>query len=177
MGRKAKITPEYEQRLLERYLAGESMSALAKEAGITPQALRKRIGSKSEQIKVVANHVVSAERGMKSLDISSQITAKSFAAKIMRTMDNMATGSELASGSYLKLMMAHNVQAAKVDEADPMTAKGSAEALVAMAALGKLANQVAEIPARLMAIMKDGIMGDEDEDGGPVVRVVGGLPD
>ncbi len=177
MGRKAKITPEYEQRLLERYLAGESMSALAKEAGITPQALRKRIGSKSEQIKVVANHVVSAERGMKALDISSQITAKSFAAKIMRTMDNMATGSELASGSYLKLMMAHNAQASKIDEADPLKGEGSGEAMVAMAALGKLANQVAEIPARLMAIMKDGVMGDEDEDGGPVVRVVGGLPD
>jgi len=181
MGRKAKITPEYEQRLLERLLAGESMSALAKEAGITPQALRKRIGSRSIEIKTVANHMVSAEQGLKKLDISSQITARTLASKLMRVMDNMTTGAELASGSYVRLMMAHNAQAQLVDESDPMGTKPGNEkagaALVAMAALGKLANQAAEVPMALVNAMKDGIAGEEDEEGGAVIRVVGGLPD
>jgi len=141
-------------------------------------SLRALISAQSAQIKTVANQMVSAERAFRELPLSAQITTKTIAARLMRTMDNMAAGSELASGSYMKLMMAHNAQAAKVDEAEPMTAEGSAAAMVAMAALGKLANQVGEMPMRFIAALKDGIAGEEDEDeGGPVIMVRGGLPD
>ena len=178
MGRKSKTTPEQDQRLIERHLAGESIRSLAKEVGISEASLRAKISAQSSQIKTAAQHIVAAERSLTKMTISAQITARTIASKMLRTMDLVATGNELMGGSYMKLAMAHNAQAAKVDENDPMTAKGSAEALVAMSALGKLANQAAEIPMRMLMAMKDGISGDEDEDdGGPVIRVVGGLPD
>jgi methanogenic corrinoid protein MtbC1 len=162
---------------MERHIAGESIRKLAAEIPMAESSLRALISAQSAQIKTVANQMVNAERAFQKLPLSAQITTKTIAARLMRMMDNMASGAELASGSYMRLMMAHNAMAAKVDEAEPMTAKGSAEALVAMAAIGKIANQAAEIPIRFVAAMKDGIAGEEDEEGGTVIRVVGGLPD
>jgi lambda repressor-like predicted transcriptional regulator len=181
MGRKRKLTDDQLQRLQERHIAGESIRSLAKESGIGESSLRALISAQSAQIKSVANQMVSAERAFNKLPISAQISAKTLASKLMRVMDNMASGAELASGSYLRLMMAHNAQAQLVDESDPMGTKEGNEragsALLAMAALGKLANQAAEVPMALVNAMKDGIAGEEDEDGGAVIRVVGGLPD
>lgn len=178
MGRPRKLSEEHLQRLVERHIAGESIRKLAAEVKMAESSLRALISAQSAQIKSVANQMVSAERAFRELPLSAQITTKTIASRLMRMMDNMAAGAELASGSYMKLMMAHNAQAAKIDEAEPMTAEGSAAAMMAMAALGKLANQVGELPMRFVAAMKDGIAGDEDEEeGGPVVRVIGGLPD
>jgi hypothetical protein len=181
MGRKRKLSEDQLRRLQERHIAGESIRKLAAEAKMAESSLRALISSESAQIKAVANQMVSAERAFNALPISAQITAKTLAAKLMRIMDNMATGAELASGSYMKLMMAHNAQAQLVDEADPMGTQPGNEkagaALLAMAALGKLANQAAEVPMSMLNAMKDGIAGEEDEEGGAVIRVVGGLPD
>lgn len=177
MGRPRKLSEEQLHRLMERHIAGESIRKLAGEAKMAESSLRALISAQSAQIKSVANQMVSAERAFQQLPLSAQITTKTIASRLMRMMDNMAAGSELASGSYMKLMMAHNAQAAKVDEANPM-APETATAMIAMAALGKLANQVGELPMRFVAAMKDGIAGDEDdEEGGPVVIVRGGLPD
>lgn len=175
MGRKSKTTPEQDQRLIERHLAGESIRSLAKEVGISEASLRAKISAQSSQIKDAANHIVQAERALTKLDISSQITARSLANKTMRMLDIMSTGNELMAGSYLKLAMAHNQQAQKFDESDPMGSK-SAPAVIAMAALGKLAAQAAEVPLRFAAALKGGLSDADGEENG-VIRVVGGLPD
>lgn len=179
MGRKSKTTPEQDQRLIERHLAGESIRSLAKEVGISEASLRAKISAQSSQIKTAAKHIVAAEQSLTKMTISAQITARTIASKMLRSLDMVATGNELMGGSYMRLAMAHNAQAQKIDEVNPMTGKGSAEALVAMSALGKLANQAAEIPMRMLVAMKDGLVGDEggDEDSGPTIRVIGGLPD
>lgn len=180
MGRKSKLTPEVRQRCIERRIAGESYASIAKSVGMSESALRGNISGESESIKDVANQMVSADRAFNQLGISAgisaQITAKSIASKLMRAMDNLSSGAELMAGSYLKLAMAHNVQAAKVDEANPMSAE-SAPALVAMAALGKLANQAAEVPIAFARVMREGLSGQEDEEGGVTITVRGGLPD
>lgn len=185
MGRKSKLTPEVRQRCIERRIAGESYGSIAKSVGMSESALRGSISAEAESVKTVANQMVAADHAFNQLGvsagISAQITAKTLAAKLMRTMDNMASGAELASGSYLRLMMAHNAQAQLVDESDPMgTRKGNENAgaaLVAMAALGKLANQVAEVPVAFARVMKEGMSGQEDEEGGVTITVRGGLPD
>lgn len=180
MGRKSKLSPEVRQRCIERRIAGESYGEIAKSVGMSESALRGNISGEAETIKTVANQMVSAERAFDQLGISAgisaQITAKSIASKLMRAMDTLSSGAELMAGSYMKLAMAHNAQAAKIDEADPM-AEGSARAMVAMAALGKLANQAAEVPIAFARVMKDGLSGQEDEEGGVTITVRGGLPD
>ncbi len=175
MGRKRKLSPEHLQRLLERHLAGESIRKLAAEADMAESSLRALISAQSAQIKVAANHMVSAEQAMSALSVSAQITARSLANKTLRALDILSTGNELMAGSYLRLSMAHNAQAQHIDEADPMK-ESSAKAMVAMAALGKLATQAAEVPLRFAAAMRDGLS-DADGDEAGVIRVVGGLPD
>ena len=175
MGRKSKTTPEQDQRLIERHLAGESIRSLAKEVGISEASLRAKISAQSSQIKPAANHIVQADQSLTKLSISAQITARSLANKTMRMLDIMSSGNELMAGSYLKLAMAHNAQAQKFDDADPMSEK-SAPAMVAMAAIGKLAAQAAEVPLRFAAAMKGGLS-DSDGDENGVIRVTGGLPD
>lgn len=165
---------------MERHLAGESIRKLAAEADMAESSLRALISAQSAQIKNATHHIIAAERALTSMPISAQITARSLASKLMRAMDNMAAGSELMGGSFLRLAMAHNAQAAKIDEADPLKGKGSGEALIAMAALGKLANQAAEVPLRLVTAMREGLSGEEegaDGDMTPTIRIIGGLPD
>lgn len=176
MGRKRKLSEEHLQRLLERHLAGESIRSLAREANISESALRGLISTQSAQIKTAANHMVAAEQALTKLSVSAQITARTLANKTLRALDLLATGSELMAGSFARLAMAHNAQAQYVDEANPMGEKKSAEALVAMAALGKLAAQAAQVPLQLASVMRDGLS-DADGDEAGVIRVVGGLPD
>lgn len=180
MGRKRKLSEEHLQRLMERHIAGESIRKLADEVGMAESSLRALISAQSAQIKTAANHIIAAERTLTSMPISAQITARTLASKLMRAMDNMASGSELMGGSFLRLAMAHNAQAQKLDEVNPLTGKGSGEAMIAMAALGKLANQAAEVPLRLVTAMREGLAGEEEGDDGdmtPTIRIIGGLPD
>ena len=177
MGRKSKTTPEQDQRLIERHLAGESIRSLAKEVGISEASLRAKISAQSSQIKNAAQHIVQAERALTNMTISAQITARTIASKMLRTLDMVATGNELMGGSYMRLAMAHNAQAQKIDEADPLGGEGSAKALLAMSALGKLATQAAEVPIAFARVMKEGLSGQEDDEGGVTITVRGGLPD
>lgn len=176
MGRKPALTPDQEQRAIERHIAGESLRSLAAEYGVAESSLRARISSRAQEIKNAAGLIAQTERTLTKMSISAQITARTVASKLMRAMDTMATGNELAAGSYLKLMMAANAASQRIDDANPMGSPESIGAIAAVSALTKVANVAGEMPMRMMAAMK-GIAGEDDENGALRVEVTGGLPD
>jgi pyruvate/2-oxoglutarate dehydrogenase complex dihydrolipoamide acyltransferase (E2) component len=148
MGRKSKTTPEQDQRLIERHLAGESIRSLAKEAGVSESALRGKISAQAQQIKDVANQIVTTERALQALPFNAQTTARNRAAAMSMIEDNVFAGLVNGSATFHRLTSIANTELQKVNDAD-MLSEGSMERMKVVAAATKMAND-AVAPALAM---------------------------
>lgn len=171
MGRPSKLTPEQCAEIERRLLAGESYGSLAKVYGVTKAAIVQRFSKRIVTVKSVANQIVSTERAIGNLPIGQQIQAQTLASRWMRIADNMTSGADFASASFMRLSALANSELQKVDDADPMM---SAPHLKGFATLTKLANEAADAPIRMTVAMKAALADTGQEEG---VRITGGLPD
>jgi len=140
MGRKSKTTPQQDQKLIERHLAGESIRSLAKEVGISEASLRAKISAQATEIKDVANQLVATEKSLKALPWHSQNLARSRAALMAAIEDNVFAGIVNGSASFVKLTSMANTELLKVDESDLLSDDSKAR-LSMVAGLNKMANE------------------------------------
>lgn len=154
MGRKSKLTDAQWAEVVQRMLEGEAVRALAREFNISEAAIRERKTSQCEEIKSVANQIVSAEKALSALPISAQLTAQNLAAKLRAISENLASAAMHGAATAHRLSALANAEVAKVDDAQPL-APQSMEAMRGVAALTKLANDSSSIALNLLAANKE----------------------
>lgn len=152
MGRKSKLTDKQWAEVDRRLLEGESPASIAKNFPVTPTAIRQRKTFTTDPVKAVANQIVSTERALAALPITSQITAQNLAAKLRAISDNLASAAHYGAQTAHRLNALANTEVQKVDDAQPLA---SVESLKGVAALTKLANDSASIALNLLAANKD----------------------
>lgn len=154
MGRPSKLTEKQWAGIEKRLLAGEAGCALAKEHGVSYNAIKKRLSAQVNQTKDAAKQIIAAESALAELSISSQINAVNLAAKMR------AVGEHLAGAAHYGAMTAHrltylaNNEACKLDDAAPIDS-ASIETVKNIAALTRTANEAGMIGMALIKTSKD----------------------
>lgn len=159
MGRRSSLTEKQWQDIGERLLRGESGRSLAKEYGVSEAAIRKRFGSRTKEIKDVANQLVAAETAFKALPISAQISARTLADELKDISTHLAGAARFGAITAHRLAGIAHGQVEKIDDAEP---EKSMEALQRIGVLTKMANASSEIGLNLLKANKDTIAPDEE---------------
>jgi DNA-binding XRE family transcriptional regulator len=131
-----------------RVASGESLSALAREYGISRGAIRNEVSASVEKIKDVAEQIVKTEQALSALPISARVSAIDLSQKLMVISTNLATAAELNSGTAIKMAQAANIKMQAVDEVEP---EKHADAISMAISLVKGSNDAARMPIELLA--------------------------
>lgn len=151
MARPSKLSPEQWVEIKRRVLEGERPADLAREFKVSRATISTQVSKRVEEMKSVANQVVSAERALGALPVSEQLLTTSLAAKLRSISDSIASAADLGAKTAHRLQALANSEVGKVDDADPMA---SLEALKGVSALTRLANDSASIALNLLAANK-----------------------
>jgi len=157
MGRRSPLTPKQWQDIEKRLINGEAGCALAKEYGVTYNAIKKRFGSQTKQIKAVANQILETERNFKALPISSQISAVNLADLLRSISGHLGHAANYGAMTAHRISGIANAQADKIDDANPIGDEASLATLKGISALTTLANNSAEIGINLLKANKETI--------------------
>ena len=165
MGRKSKLSEKQWREIELRMLDGETGGSLAKEYGLTYNAIKQRLGAQVNQTKYVANQIIATERALDALPISAQINAVNLSARLRSTSEHLVSAAEYGAMTAHRLSMLANAEVQKVDDANPME---SIESLKGIAALIELTNKAGSLGVSLLAANKDMMKGNPDGENGQV---------
>ena len=141
MGRKSKLTEKKWMEIERRHIEGESIRSLAKEAGLTEAAVRKRIGARTKTVIEVSNQMVAAKKAFDILPVSLQISTQTRANKLMAMQADLdeagANGARTAKriSQAVQNIVAEQIDVALIDN----------DNLKAMMAAGMVTNAHAKI--------------------------------
>lgn len=175
MARPSKLSPEQWAEIERRLAAGEGASALAREFGVNPSQVTRRVTQQSQKVREVAKVVAQAQTALAELPPAQQYHALSLAEKLRSISSSMASGAELAAKNFHRLSSLANTELQKVDDADLPASETS---LRVVAGLTKMANDAATTPINLLNANKERIKEDPpDPNAAPLsgVLVVPGL--
>lgn len=164
MARKSPLKPEQWADIEQRLINGEAGCALAKEYGISYNAIKKRFGSRVKQIKSVANQILETERNFKALPISSQIKAVNLADLLRSISNHLGHAANYGAMTAHRLHGISNALVDKIDEADPLKDRKSIDTLGGIGVMTKLANESAEIGLNLLRANKEAVEGIHRQD-------------
>ena len=158
MARPPKLTPEQWAQVEVRLLAGESPEKVAPDFGVSATAVRKKFGSnqfratQSLKVRDAAKQMVEARAAIQALPPAHRTVALSLAdlsETVLRT-------AEIGSRTAYRLTTLANVQAAKIDDADPTADNSpSLNALKSVVMLTKAANESSVLTSNLLSANKD----------------------
>jgi hypothetical protein len=153
MGRPSKLTEQQRTEIKRRLLDGEKPADLAREFKVS-KALVSGLNKRVEELKGVANQVVSAERALGNLPVPEQLLTVSLAGKLRSISDSLASAAELGARTAHRLHALANSEVGKVDDADPLS-QDSITSLKNVGVLTKLGNDSANIAINLLAANRD----------------------
>lgn len=156
MGRKSKLTDQQWADIKRRVLEGARPADLAREYGVSRATISERVSRRVEEIKSVANQVVSAELALGALPIAEQVMTISYASGLRAISLSLMRGADLSAKNYHRVTALANAELQRVDDAEPMS-ETSLAALKNVAALTKLGNDAAQTPINLLAANKDAV--------------------
>jgi transposase-like protein len=168
MARPSKLSPEQWSEIERRLSANEKASDLAREFGVNPSQITRRVTQVSQKVREVAQVVAQAQTALAELPPAQQYNALSLAAKLRSISDSLASAAELGAKTAHRLQALANTEVGKVDDVNPLQ---SVENLKGVSALTKLANDSASIALNLLAANKETVKrindeGDPDQPGG-----------
>lgn len=152
MARPSKLSPAQWQDVEKRLLAGEGASDLAREFGVHPSQITRRVSQVTQKVREVAQKVAIAQTALAELPVAQQYNALSLAEKLRSISNSLASGAELGAKNFHRLSALANTELQKVDDANPASSEGS---LKAAAILTKMANDAAMTPINLLAANKE----------------------
>ena len=160
MGRPAKLTPDDLAQIQRRLLEGESAEKVAKDFGVSGAAIRKRFGTnqsvglQSYKVGSAARMLAAAHDAIADLPEAHRNVAFDLAASLRATSTSLARTAELSSRTAHRMASLANSQAAKVDDADPMSERSktadSLNALKSVSTLTKMAIDASSIGLNLL---------------------------
>lgn len=174
MGRPSKLTDAQRTEIKRRLLDGHKPADLAREFKVS-KATISGVSKRAEEVRAVANQVVSAERALGALPVSEQLLTVSLASKLRSISESLAAGAELGARTAHRLHALANSEVSKVDDADPLA---SIEALKNVGILTKLGNDSAHVALNLLAANKDTVkrLNDAGDGINPSVVIMTGVP-
>lgn len=155
MGRPSKLTDKQRSEIQKRLLANEKPADLAREFKVSPATISRLFSKQTDEIKDVANQLVSAEDALRRLGVSQQLAALNLADDLRGTSMNLAGAARLGSATALRLAGIANAKVQEISDSAPLTE--SVEALKGVAVLTKLSNDAAGIGLNLLAANKDAV--------------------
>lgn len=154
MARPSKLSPEQWQEIERRLAAGEGASELAREFGVHPSQITRRVTQISQNVRNVAQSLAKAQTELAALPVPQQYAAVSLAEKLRAISVSLANAAELGAKTAHRLHALANSQVEMVDDADPLRPE-SMEALKGVSVLTKLANDSSQIAVNLLSANKD----------------------
>ena len=154
MARPSKLSPEQWSEIERRLAAGEGASALAREFGVNPSQITRRVSQVSQKVRTVAQSLAKAQTELAALPVAQQYAAVSLAEKLRSISVSLANAAELGARTAHRLHALANSEVEKVDDADPL-ASDSIEALKGVGVLTKLANESSQIAVNLLNANKE----------------------
>lgn len=147
MARPSKLSPEQWREIERRMAAGEGASDLAREFGVHPSQITRRVSQVSQKVRNVAQNLAKAQTELAALPVPQQYAAVSLAEKLRAISTSLANAAELGAKTAHRLHELANSEVEKVDDADPLR---SMEALKGVSVLTKLANDSSQIAVNLL---------------------------
>jgi transposase-like protein len=147
MARPSKLSPEQWVEIERRLAAGEGASELAREYGVHPSQVTRRVSQVSQKVRIVAQNLAKAQAELAELPVPQQYAAVSLAEKLRAISTSLANAAELGAKTAYRLHALANAEVGKVDDADPLK---SMDALKGVSVLTKLANDSSAIAVNLL---------------------------
>lgn len=154
MGRPSKLSDKQKAEIQKRLLANEKPADLAREFKVSPATISRLFAKPLEEIKAVANQLVSAEDALKKLGVSQQLAALQLADELRATSMHLATAAKFGAATANRLSGIAHMAVQKIDDSKPIGPE-SIESLKGVAVLTKMANDSAAIGLNLLAANKD----------------------
>lgn len=156
MGRKSKLSEAQWAEVALALSNGESERSVAARYGISGTTLREHMSKvgRLPEVQRVATMIVATESALKSLPISSQITARNLASRLQAISDSLASAAEHGAATAHRLNALANSEVSKVDDANPLS---NLDNLRSVGVLTKLANDSASIALNLLAANKEAV--------------------
>ena len=165
MGRKSVLTDEQWEAIRQRLLKGETSRSIAEDYPVSASSIRGRFGKQSniavhsDQVKETAQKIADAQIALQALPPVNRPAALDLAASLQSISASLARTAELSSRTAHRMASLANSQAAKVDDADPMSDRSpnadSMLALKSVAALTKMANEASSVGLNLLNANKE----------------------
>lgn len=173
MPRPSKLSPEQWAEIERRLAAGEGASDLAREYGVHPSQVSRRVSQVSQRVRTVAQNLAKAQAELAALPVPQQYAAVSLAEKLRAISTSLASAAELGAKTAHRLHELAHREVQKVDE--PLLAEAE---LKGVAVLTKLANESSQIAVALLNANKDAAKDRSQETDAPKgVLVVPGVMD
>jgi transposase-like protein len=174
MPRPSKLTPDQWREIERRLNVGDSASELAREFGVHPAQITRRITQVSQNVRNVAKSLASAQNALAELPVAQQYAAVGLAEKLRGISHSLASAAELGAKTAHRLHSLANSEVNKVDDADPLA---SIESLKGVGILTKLANDSSQIAVNLLSANKEAMKPAETDDvAGALAELADRLP-
>lgn len=154
MGRPSKLTEKQWGAIGTRLLAGEKAADLAREFKVSRGVISQRFSKRVENVKAIANQLVSAEQALRGLPVSEQLQALTLADELRAISMHLAGAAKFGSATAHRLAGIAHGKVSKIDDAAPLD-DASLTGLRGIAVLTRLANEASQIGCNLLAANKD----------------------
>lgn len=152
MARPSKLSPDQWADVDRRLMSGESASALAREYGINPSQITRRVSQVTQNVRNVAKSIANAHTELAALPVAQQYQAISLAEQLRAMSSSLASAATLGAKTAHRLHALANAEVAKVDDAEPLK---SMETLKGVGVLTKLANESSHLAVNLISANKE----------------------
>lgn len=161
MARPSKITDAQLAEIWSRYLAGELLSKLAKEFGMSASSLSERLKGRKDGLHEIANELAAAEKKFEQLPVVQQKAVRNLTDDLKDISFHLAGAAKYGAMSAHRLATIAQGQAERVSDVDPLGE--SAQELQAVAVLTETANKAAKTGIDLIRAVNQ----DKDKDKAP----------
>lgn len=143
-GRPSKLTDQRWDELLRRLSAGEKAADLAREFGVSPTSISKRVSQPAKNVQTLASRLAKTEQAIESLPVSQQVAIRTLADR-MKDLGDSLLETAATNARTAKVMAARAEGAALA-----LTATPTLDDLKVPAAFIEVSNKATSLGVSLM---------------------------
>jgi hypothetical protein len=170
MGRQSNLTEMQWQQLGQRMLAGERLTDLAKEYGVSKTSISIRFSKRNETLKGVAKLVLESKTALGRLTIPEQIAVHKQVDILQTMQNNLLSAANYGASTAHKASMQANRKMDELDDSRPLSDDDNLTIAKDVMMLTKMANESSVI-ARDMLSDRNQRKAEEKQ----VIKIEGGF--
>lgn len=147
MARPSKLSDRQWEEIQKRSLAGEQAADLAREFKVSPATICRRVTKPAQNVKAVANQLVSADAALRSLPVTQQLMALDLAENLRQMAGHIGSAAVYSAASAHRVAAALQGVVQRIDDTNPAA---SMDEMKLAAGMSKLVNDLAVIPTAIL---------------------------